>query len=80
MMLTLEGNWRSVLRGNVSLFLGHLTQPKGLTLSSGLESDLSFCLSVYVYYNNITIFKTHIPLWDQPRLYTYQIGSNTTLS
>lgn len=78
-MLTLEGNWRSVLRGNVSLVLGHLTQSGGLTLSSGLESDLSFCLLVYVHYN-IIIFKTHIPLWDQPSLYTYQIGSDTILS
>lgn len=79
-MLTLEGNRLSVLRGNVSLVLGHLTQSGGLTLSSGLESDLSFCLLVYVHYNNIIIFKTHIPLWDQPSLYTYQIGSDTILS
>lgn len=79
-MLALVGNWGSVLRGNVSLFLGHLTQSRGLTLSSSLESDLSFHLLVYVYYNNIIIFKIHIPLWDQPSLYTYQIGSDTTLS
>lgn len=40
-MLTLEGTWISALKGTCPLFLWHLTQLGGLTLSSRLGFMLS---------------------------------------